>query len=598
MKTKLLALLIFNFSFLIYTCDGSAEIRFVSKTGSSVPPYTTWATASDSIQKCINICNDGDTVIVANGVYKETLAITKRIALIGSSMDSTVIDGAGLNGIYSTYLTIDVRADCSIENFHLIGKSISNSLLLRANNFMAVIKNCETENSELVFVLFERSSVISGVISHHFADRYAIIRCINDSARPVIENSIIYKSIDGGYNYIIYLDYGGNPVIRNNIISINLLPNAYSYGIYQNFMVNSLTIENNLIFGAKKEAVSTVRTIDTIRVINNIIKRSFKHDIGMWITYGNKTIIRNNVIADNDIGLYIEDGYANTDYNVYWNNTNNTYRYGRLGEHDIIADPMFVKDTIPFTGLADFHLQKYSPAIDAGDPAILDVDGSRSDIGIYGGPLGEKYDYKDLAPKAPKGLTGSLDSSYITIKWKKNTEADFNYYKIFRDTAASFTPDSSKLVSAQSDTSYSHIVPHKVNKYFYKLTAVDSQGNESPASEEIGIVITSVENKEVTIIQNYQLYQNYPNPFNPYTIIPFRLKERGYVKISLYDIKGELLGYLLNEVKEAGYHEVEFKTNNFLDGQLSSGIYLYRIEVIGAGGIPAFFDMKKMIFLK
>ncbi|MBK7497929.1 MAG: hypothetical protein IPI19_02200 [Ignavibacteriales bacterium] len=41
-------------------------IRYVSKTGTSTPPYTSWQTAADSIQKCINICVDGDTVYVAN----------------------------------------------------------------------------------------------------------------------------------------------------------------------------------------------------------------------------------------------------------------------------------------------------------------------------------------------------------------------------------------------------------------------------------------------------------------------------------------------------------------------------------------------------
>ncbi len=37
----------------------------------------------------------------------------------------------------------------------------------------------------------------------------------------------------------------------------------------------------------------------------------------------------------------------------------------------------------------DFHLQMFSPLIDAGDPNILDLDGSRSDIGLFGGPYGE-----------------------------------------------------------------------------------------------------------------------------------------------------------------------------------------------------------------
>ncbi|HQF43317.1 MAG TPA: hypothetical protein PK073_10440, partial [Ignavibacteriaceae bacterium] len=54
----LLSFLIFNCSLLIGT------VRYVSKTGSSTPPYTSWETASDSIQKCINLCVDGDTIYV------------------------------------------------------------------------------------------------------------------------------------------------------------------------------------------------------------------------------------------------------------------------------------------------------------------------------------------------------------------------------------------------------------------------------------------------------------------------------------------------------------------------------------------------------
>ena len=36
----------------------------------------------------------------------------------------------------------------------------------------------------------------------------------------------------------------------------------------------------------------------------------------------------------------------------------------------------------------DFSLKSSSPARDAGDPAILDPDGSASDLGAYGGSAG------------------------------------------------------------------------------------------------------------------------------------------------------------------------------------------------------------------
>ena len=55
---------------------------------------------------------------------------------------------------------------------------------------------------------------------------------------------------------------------------------------------------------------------------------------------------------------------------------------------------------------------------------ILDVDGSRSDIGLYGGPLGERYSYQDLAPRPPRNLSAVVDSEYITIYWNPNVLSD------------------------------------------------------------------------------------------------------------------------------------------------------------------------------
>ncbi len=80
MKPKISFLILFTL--IVYIFTANATIRYVGKTGTSTPPYTTWQTAADSIQKCINICVDGDTVYVGNGVYKEVIFI-KIILLQG-----------------------------------------------------------------------------------------------------------------------------------------------------------------------------------------------------------------------------------------------------------------------------------------------------------------------------------------------------------------------------------------------------------------------------------------------------------------------------------------------------------------------------------
>ena len=71
-----------------YSLPLKATVRFVSKTGSSTPPYLTWETAADSIQKCINICVFGDTIYVANGVYEEQVVMIPGLSLIGAGTDS------------------------------------------------------------------------------------------------------------------------------------------------------------------------------------------------------------------------------------------------------------------------------------------------------------------------------------------------------------------------------------------------------------------------------------------------------------------------------------------------------------------------------
>ena len=221
---------------------------------------------------------------------------------------------------------------------------------------------------------------------------------------------------------------------------------------------------------------------------------------------------------------------------------------------------------------------------------------------MFGGPGGESYTYEDLAPRQPRNLSAVVDSNTINLKWKKNTESDFSYYRVYRDTVTNFAIDSTKLISSQTDTFFVQSKPASIKRLVYKLTAVDRQENQSAASEEVVIDITSIEKYPITI-NDYQLYQNYPNPFNPSTKIGYKLKSRRYVKVMVYDIKGELVSVMVNKEQEAGYYEVEFNVGNGLQSVpnipgLASGIYLYRIEVIGEGKIPVFSDMKKMMLVK
>ncbi|MBI9071127.1 MAG: CotH kinase family protein [Melioribacteraceae bacterium] len=85
----------------------------------------------------------------------------------------------------------------------------------------------------------------------------------------------------------------------------------------------------------------------------------------------------------------------------------------------------------------------------------------------------------------------------------------------------------------------------------------------------------------------YSVYQNYPNPFNPSTVISYTIPSAGKVKISVYNILGELVRILVNTRQEAGFYKVEFNGS-----ELASGIYLYRLQT------GDFAETRKMILLK
>ncbi|MBU0475061.1 MAG: peptidylprolyl isomerase [Bacteroidetes bacterium] len=86
---------------------------------------------------------------------------------------------------------------------------------------------------------------------------------------------------------------------------------------------------------------------------------------------------------------------------------------------------------------------------------------------------------------------------------------------------------------------------------------------------------------------NFSLSQNYPNPFNPSTTIEFSVPQKSKVSLEIFNIKGELIGQLINSELAAGKYQYNFNAN-----ELSSGLYLYKI-VAGE-----FTSTKKMLLLK
>ena len=110
--------------------------------------------------------------------------------------------------------------------------------------------------------------------------------------------------------------------------------------------------------------------------------------------------------------------------------------------------------------------------------------------------------------------------------------------------------------------------------------------NSSNHFQNRGRLITNAGVSDIIPIK-FSLQQNYPNPFNPSTNIKYDIPKQSLINISIYNILGEKVVELVNEVKSAGSYEITWNANN-----LSNGVYVYTMRG------NDFIDSKKLILLK
>lgn len=210
------------------------------------------------------------------------------------------------------------------------------------------------------------------------ADSVGIL-CDRFSAPLITDCEISNNSVAG-----ILCQFNSDPKIRRNRII-----GGAGYGIY--CRESSLPeISNNIIYNIGTNAIR-LENISSATVINNTIAGCGY--FGIYCYNNSSPDIRNNIFYQNGTELRGGIGIIATrtsrpviEYNGFWGHpgsavsiTSDTTAYNE--NINIMENPQF----IDFEG-GDFHLRAGSPYNDAGDPSISDPDGSRSDVGAYGGP--------------------------------------------------------------------------------------------------------------------------------------------------------------------------------------------------------------------
>ncbi len=118
-------------------------------------------------------------------------------------------------------------------------------------------------------------------------------------------------------------------------------------------------------------------------------------------------------------------------------------------------------------------------------------------------------------------------------------------------------------------------------------------GKPSISIAEYDLTITSVNNPGITIPSEFHVFQNYPNPFNPSTTIRFVLPLRSRVTLEIYNVLGQKVKTLLDDVRDSGAHSIVWNADT------PSGIYFYRVTATTESGHDEKYSyLGRMILLK
>jgi hypothetical protein len=169
------------------------------------------------------------------------------------------------------------------------------------------------------------------------------------------------------------------------------------------------------------------------------------------------------------------------------------------------------------------------------------------------------------------------------------------YVSLFRDTAVVgvgfYSTDDTRSSYLQFSADINYLSEEEPDMALIQFLITGS--DESDPHVGSYFIIDHLEFSGITDVKDnftlysYNLAQNYPNPFNPSTVISFQLPQEVFVTLKIYDILGNEVTTLVNEVKPAGDHNMNFDASG-----LSNGVYIYSFS---AGPYQ---QTRKMILLK
>ncbi len=201
-----------------------------------------------------------------------------------------------------------------------------------------------------------------------------------------------------------------------------------------------------------------------------------------------------------------------------------------------------------------------------------------------------KNGFDQIVPVELKSFTAQPSENSVELKWSTATETNNKGFEIQRASSESFrnTPRQGEwekigFISGNGTSTQPHQYSYidksvSAGVYYYRLKQIDYDGSYK-YSNEVEVNFSAP--------FKYELNQNYPNPFNPSTVIRYTLSNGGKTTLKIYNLLGQEIAALVDEVQSAGEHKVKWNASG-----MASGVYLYKL----ASG--NFSEIRKMILLR
>ncbi|HOW97317.1 MAG TPA: choice-of-anchor Q domain-containing protein [Kiritimatiellia bacterium] len=344
-----------------------AITRYVALSGASIPPYTNWAMAAATIQTALDASQDGDTILVSNGVYSTGSRVTPGAILPNRVVITNNVILQSLNGPTNTVIAGDrgtpVRCVYASGNAAIIGFTLTNGTA------RATGSDKDTWGGGLFFNGASDGLVSNCIVSGNFAlngqgggiSLYNANVCVCDC---VIDGN----SADGGGGMRLQ---AGLPTLRNLVLTHNesdggggAIHYYHASGTARNLLIagnSSITQGGGLYFdGSDAE-------LDSVTIAANSAPSGYGG--GVMVSYDSSPSLHNCILWDNTTEQIA--------FNPEWYDIEITLSYSDVqgGEAGIVThgvgpvnwlagntniNPLFEAD-------GSYRLQNLSPCVDVGE---------------------------------------------------------------------------------------------------------------------------------------------------------------------------------------------------------------------------------------